>query len=365
MQRLWMVILCASTVAWSAVTAPAAPTLREVARIRGQGKSQLLGLGLVVGLNGTGDKGEELAMARPLAEVLRRMGNPLPSLSELESSKSVALVMVHCEVPRQGAKIDDELDIRITVIHSAKSLDGGILLTAALTSAVPGGPLYAFAQGEIVIESSSTPTVGFVRGGAQIVRDINTMPEIRTSFDLIIDEPAMSGWGPAAAIANEINQQYLLTMSRIADPIATVVDERTIRVTVPEAERAAPAAFVGDVMATDIASAMRLLPAQVICNTRTGAILITGDVEVSPAVITHKNLTITTTVPPIEPTAAAPQLRQDRWAKLQTGARPKDTARLGDLIAAFDQLDVSPLDQIQILQMLHKAGKLHARLIVD
>lgn len=360
-----MVIFCTAALGWAAATAPSATTLREIARIKGQGKSQLLGLGLVTGLNGTGDKGEELAMARPLAEVLGRMGNPLPSLTELENSRSVALVMIHCEVPREGAKIDDEIDIRITVIHSAKSLEGGILLTAALTSAVPGGKLYAFAQGEIVLESSGTPTVGFIRGGAQIVRDINTMPEIRSSFELIINEPSMSGWGPAAAIASEINQQYLLSMSQISDPIATVIDERTIRVVVPDAERQAPAAFVGDVMATDIASALRLLPAQVICNTRTGAILITGDVEVSPAIITHKDLTITTTVPPIEPTAAAPQLRRDRWASLGTTSRPSDKAKLGDLIAAFDQLDVSPLDQIQILQMLHRAGKLHARLIVD
>jgi flagellar P-ring protein precursor FlgI len=107
------------------------------------------------------------------------------------------------------------------------------------------------------------------------------------------------------------------------------------------------------------------LPAQVIVNSRTGAIIVTGDVQISPVAITHKELTITTTVPAAAPSAQAPISRRDRWTDLKTGARPSEAARLADLLAAFERLNIPTPDQIEILQMLHKTGKLHARLVVD
>jgi flagellar P-ring protein precursor FlgI len=239
-----------------------------------------------------------------------------------------------------------------------------MLLAAPLTSAVPNDVVYAIAAGPIGLEEDSTSTVGFVPGGADVVQNVETTPRITSAFTLVVDQH-FSGWGPAAEIASEINQQYLLTTAEIAEPLATVVDPRTIRVVVPENERGNVAAFVADVLDTDVGSALRRLPAQVICSTRTGIILITGDVQVSPAVITHRDLTITTTVPPPLPSAERPMVERSNWAAVETNARATETARLQDLMDAFDQLDVPPRDQIHILQMLHKAGKLHARLIVD
>lgn len=344
----------------SASPALASKTLREIARVRGQGASSVQGLGLVIGLNGTGDSQSELAVARPLAEVLRRMGNQV-SVDEMSSAKSVALVMVTCEIPREGALTDDRLDITVSVINSAKSLEGGMLLVCPLTAG-PGSPVYAFARGELLIPAGSPRTSARVTNGAQIVRDVNTTPPVSAGFDLILDTNFAVG-GTSATIASEINQQYLLTSDRIEQPVAKALDERTVRVTVPPAERADAQAFFGDVMRTEVTAALRQLPARVICDTRAGIIVLTGDVTVSPAVITHKDLTISTIV---QPPGAPPLLSTtSEFAAVETQADEADLSRLEDLIAAFDQLDVPPVEQIQILKMLHQAGKLHARLIID
>ncbi len=145
--------------------------------------------------------------------------------------------------------------------------------------------------------------------------------------------------------------------------MAQAVDPRTVRIVVPLAERARPAAFFGDIMQTDISSALRKLPAQVRCDTARGIIVITGDVQVSPAVITHKDLTITTTIQPDGP-LPGDEVRSE-FAAVYAGDGEVDTSRLQDLIAAFDQLDIPPIEQIDILKMLRDTGKLHAKLIID
>jgi len=362
MQSMWRWIVTLITCATlCAAPAHAGKSLRDVSRVKGQGASMIQGLGLVVGLNGTGDAGTELAMARPLAAALTNMGNPV-SIDELASTNSAALVLVTCSIPRDGAKVDDEYEVTVSVINSAQSLKGGILLMAPLTPR-PNSPVYAFANGRLTLPEEDNPTVAMIKRGAQIVREINTMPNIGGSFDLIIDSP-FAGWGPAASIASEIDQNYRLSSDRLGDPLARVIDPRTIRVTVPTNERTNPGSFFGHVMETDISGALRKLPAQVICDTRAGIIVMTGDVEVSPIVITHKDLVITTLVDPqIQPLES-----DSEFAAIQTDTgvdKDSTTAKLQDLISAFDQLDVPPIEQIHILELIHKAGKLHARLIVD
>jgi len=344
----------------TATDAAASRTLREVTRLRGQGASTVQGLGLVVGLTNTGDSPTELALARPLAEALRKLGNPV-SIDEMGPGKSVALVMVTCEIPREGVMTDDRLDVTISVLNSAKSLKGGTLLMAPMTPG-PGAPVYAFARGDLIIPDQNSPTSARISRGAQMVRDVNTTPPIPAGVDLIIDQHFALG-GSSARIASEINLQYLLTADRFEAPIATAVDARTVRVVVPPAERANPQAFLSDIMRTDITSALRELPARVICDTRSGVIVITGDVLVSPAIITHRDLTFSTVIPPPPPNQ--PRVVERDFAAIETQADEADLARLEDLIAAFDQLQVPPVEQIRILQMLREAGKLHARLIVD
>lgn len=338
-----------------------ATTVKELVRIKGQGESILRGYGLVVGLPGTGDSGKELAVSRPLAKLLENNGNELGSLRELASAKSVALVSVTCVIPAGGARADDTYDVQVSTLLNASSLKGGELYLCALEGPLPdpSRKIYAFAQGLVDLHDPSVPTSGRVRKGARIIEDI-LMPGVGDSFELIIDPP-YAGWAAASQIAIAINGKAQPQGPRVA----TVIDERTIRVVIPEADRADRAAFLADVLAAEVNQRLLDLPAQVICNQRTGSIIVTGDVEISPVAITHKDLTITTTVPPPSPSAANPMIVQDRWTAVAPGAGPAEMARLADLIRAFKQLDIPVEEQINILQMLHKTGKLQAKLIVD
>lgn len=339
-------------------------TVKELTRLKGQGESVVQGIGLVVGLSGTGDSGKELAMARPLMQVLANNGNMLGSPKELASSKAVALVTVTCTIPAAGARADDRLDAMVSVVNSAVSLKGGRLFLAPLRGPRRDDPIiWAMAEGAVDLEDTTVPTVGRVRGGARILEDV-LMPALDDVFELII-HPHFSGYPAATEIAASINHQYFNSPQAGGPSIATVIDDRTIRVSIPEAERAARAAFVADVLNTDINVTLLKLPAQVVCNQRTGAIIVTGDVQISPVAITHKDLVITTTIPPPQPTATDPLIERNRWTGVYTSAKPSETARLTDLLAAFKKLDVPVNEQISILQMLRKAGKLQAELIVD
>jgi flagellar P-ring protein precursor FlgI len=342
------------------LAAPAlATTVKELVRMEGHGESVLRGVGLVVGLNGTGDSGKELAMARPLAMALENNGNAVSSPIELKNSKSCALVFVTCRVPSSGALSDDTLDVHVAVANSASSLAGGQLYLAPLRGPFRDSEVYAIAEGMIEIESAGSPTTARVRKGARVVKDILMAP-VDSEFNLIIEAP-YAGWASASQIASAINAK--------AQPqgpaVATAVDSRTIRVVIPESERADKAGFLADVLSADVNNALLDLPAQVIMNPRTGAIIITGEVTISPVAITHKNLTITTVTPPPVPTAQNPVLKQRDWTEFKLGARPAESARLADLVAAFEQLDIPVEEQVSIIQMLHKGGQLKAKLVMD
>jgi flagellar P-ring protein precursor FlgI len=355
----------AQILAWPTISAAEAQgiSVKDLARIRGEGESVLQGVGLVMGLPGTGDSGKELVAARPLAQVLQNAGVPVPDLKELEKSKSVALVMVTCTVPARGALTDDKLDAHVTALNSAKSLRGGRLFLAPLAGPIPGMPVYAIAEGAIDIELSPVPTTARVRLGARIIRDIPT-GSVAETFDLIL-EPTFAGWASAAQIASSINDAYFNSPVHRGPPVASQVNDRAIRIEIPEQERSNPGAFVADVLNTPINPELLRLPAMVVVNSRTGAIVVTRDVRIGAVAITHKDLTITTTLPPPEPTPADPMIERTRWTGLETDARPSEEARLSDLLRALDRLDVPSQDQVEILQTLHKSGRLHAHLVID
>lgn len=355
------------TLVLAGLTAGAAgqDSLGAFVRMRGQQDSVVQGLGLVIGLNGTGDSGADLVLARPLAEALRRLGNPVADFAELRNSRSAALVMVTCTIPPMGAAVGDVYDVRVATLHSATSLLGGQLIISPLLSSNPEDPLiYAYGEGALRLEDPEHPTVAIVAGGGRVAVDIATTAAIGDVFDLIV-QPAYVGWPAVNYLSNQIEDEYYLTVAPNAEPVAVVVNERTIRVIVPEAERANPAAFVGQVMQTPVTASLLGLPAKVVANTRTGVIVVDGEVEISPAVITHKSLVISTTLPTPEPTPEAPIVERGRWARVAPGAEPPALGRIQDLLASLNQLDVPPADQIEILLLMHEAGKLHGRLIVD
>ncbi len=345
-----------------------ATTVKEIARIKGQGENVLRGQGLVFGLNGTGESGKELVMARSLAEYYRNNGNPVTDLSDLKGAKNVAIVNVFITIPEGGGRIDDTFDVSVQATHSASNLTGGVLYLTPMLGPLPNpkDTPWAFAQGDIVVEDKANPRRGRIRAGGRLVKDI-LRGDVGDTFTLIL-RPPYQGWSSANTVAATITQELYGKVGRNLSglpPIATVIDDRSIRIDVPASERSDRAGFIGDVLATPINIALLKLPAQVIYNSESQMIILTGDVEISPVAITQKDLTITTTVPAPVATADNPVVETKRWTSMSTGGRDADKAKLQDLLNAFNQLKIPVTEQVAILSMLEKTGKLHARLIRD
>lgn len=336
----------------------AGTTVKEIARIKGQGESIIRGAGLVTGLPGTGDSGKETAALRPLARTLENSGVTVASAREIQG-KSVALVLITCVIPPEGSRADDRFDCTVTVVGNASSLKGGHLFLTPLRGPFPDSPVYAMCEGAVEIPDASVPTTGRVRLGARMIQDI-LMPEVKQTFELLL-HPSFAGWAAASQVATAVNAK--------AQPqgpaVAIAIDERTVRVEIPDAEMTDRAAFLADVLSAEVNPSLLDLPAQVIVNTRSGSIIVTGDVTIAPVAFTTRDLSITTVRPAPTPTAQAPLVERSRWADLQTGARPSEQTRLTDLLAAFKHLDIPVSEQINLLQMLHKTGKLQARLVID
>ena len=362
MRRLILGILALSLYCGASL----ATRVKDVARMDIQGESVLQGLGLVLGLPGTGDSGKDLVLARPLAQVLANNGAPIANFEELKSSRSVALVMVTCKTPAAGVRLNDQYDVIVTVLHSATSLKGGELYLTAMTGPRPGQPVYAMARGPIEVDDETIGTRGRVRRGAQIVRPF-PQAIIGDSFDLVV-EPSFAGFQTTTHIAGRIRDEYQLApdgFSQVGEPIAQAIDDRTIRIRVPSGYKSNPTPFIADVMNTEFDAGQLKLPARVVVNRRTGAIIATQDVRISLVAIAHRNLIVRRINPAPQATPAAPLISTDSVAGVGTDIEPQEQARLDDLLNAFKALDVPVEDQIEILHMLEKSGRLNAELIVD
>lgn len=263
--------------------------------------------------------------------------------------------------------MDDTFDVFVTVMHSATSLAGGRLLISPLLGPLPRHSQeepFAFAEGPLVIEETTNPRVGRIRGGAKMVRDIMMLP-VRDVLTLIIN-PEQRGWTTSRTIANEING----ATGRLDDetsgaPIARAMDEMTVQVLIPEHERIDPANFIARILSLRFSPTLLDQPAMVVVNERTGVITMSADVDISPGAVAYKDMIVTTTTPAPTPTPQDPLIQRNRWVGVATSGRSSERARLSDLLKALNQLNVPPRDQIYIITQLHDSGRLHAKLVVE
>ncbi|MHC4976422.1 MAG: flagellar basal body P-ring protein FlgI [Planctomycetota bacterium] len=330
-------------------------SVQEITRLRGQGESVLQGLGLVIGLPGTGDSGEDLLVARPLAELLANSGNAVGSFEELAASQSAAIVMVTARIPESGGKSDDKFDVIVSAINNPESLEGGELFITPMRGPLPGQPVFAFAQGSLVLEGENVARAR-VRGGAQLVRDIN-MPTIQEDGSVtLLLRPSFAGWTTSQLIADTINQ-HRLGFDTQAEEIAYAVDDRTVRVQIPTEELADPANFLADILSIQFDGSLLELPARVVVNEREGVIIATGNARITAVVISHGNMVVTT----------VNEVGGDDGDEnpMLTRAGTTGGTRVEDLLAAFRQLDVSVEDQIAIFSQLHRSGRLLAELVIE
>ncbi|MGD0139354.1 MAG: flagellar basal body P-ring protein FlgI [Tepidisphaeraceae bacterium] len=342
------------------LAAPAdAVKIADITRIGGERTNILTGLGLVYGLKGTGDGGNFTPAIAPLRSMLSKFGDPATVL-ELKNAANVAVVMVTATVPAAGARDGDHLDVHISSVGAAASLHGGRLFVTPMQGPLPGGPLLALAEGPVTIEDPSTPTVGVIRaaaGGAVMEADLPArVIDASGRFTLILDEYSTS-WGTASRIAKIIND------SEAADgeTLATAIDGKNVVVTMPASEREHPDTFISRIQQLPVQ--MLATKARVTIDQKTGTIIMTGDVEISPVVISHNGLSISTVVPPRQPTARNPMVTDHEAIAISTTDEPN--GNLEDLVAAMEQLKVPAQDRIQIIEELYKTGKLHAELIEE
>jgi len=341
-------------------------SIQDLVRLKGHERNVLTGMGIVIGLDGTGDSSRDsLVTARPYARLFANLGNEPISVEELAEADSYALVQVTLIVPPTGAREGDRFDIAVQTLYNAESLAGGRLIVSLLR--VPGpdtpdAPVYAFAEGPLVIEDLN-PRGATVRGGGQMLRDIRTNPVGPGGVIELVLRDEYAGFPVASMIADAINDEFLI--DGYSD-IAMVTDAKNIRVLLPRADRARPAPFLATLMTIPIDPSLIQTAARIVVNERRGIIAVTGSVEIGPVAVTHRGLSITTITPPPEASPENPLVATTRWAGFDTtDGQTNGSTRLVDLLDALDRLNVATEDQIAIIYELKRTGALHAEIVQE
>lgn len=336
-----------------------AVTVQDIVRVKGSESNKLVGMGLVVGLKGTGDGGKFAPAMRALAQVIGKLNDANVVASELADAKNVALVTITADLPPEGVREGDRVDVHVAAVGPAKSLAGGRLFMVPLIGPQPNSPVFAYAEGALTIEDKDTPTVARVERGAQMTADVQSRLMDRFGrITLVINQPN-AGWPVANNLANLVND----LVAPDGPAVARAVDPKNIVIEVPMWQRENPAAFISPILQTYVDATQVAGGGRVVINERTGTIVISGEVQVSPVIISHRGLTITTITPPPAANAAQPIVEDQPFVGIDPEGR--GGAALADLLGAFNQLKVPAGDRIEILKLLHESGKLHAQLILE
>ncbi len=200
-------LLCAAIIALCARVA-GATSVQDLIWLRGHEHSVLLGMGIVVGLNGTGDTSKDSYIAaRPYARLLTNLGNPIVDLEELSQADAFAIVAVTMRIPPTGVRDGDRLDVSVEKLFNAESLAGGRLIASMLRLPGPDSPELlpmAFAEGPLVIEGGN-PGSAIVRAGGQMLTDIRANPVSAGGQMTLVLKEQYAGYQVAATIAGAIN----------------------------------------------------------------------------------------------------------------------------------------------------------------
>lgn len=335
--------------------------VQDLVRLKGSESSKLIGMGIVVGLNGTGDGSKFASSHKMLAEAVGKLADETATVAQISESDAVALVYLSAEIPGHGVRSGDKLDVQIAKAGDAKSLEGGRLVISWLAGPTPDAPVMAVAEGQVSIPDPRHPTTAKIEGGAQMIRDVVSQPMDQFGRVHLVLNDSVASWPAATSLARLINE----VLAPDAPPIAQAVDQKNILVSVPQDQRATPGSFISQILRTYVEPALIHSGAKVLVNARTGTIVITGDVMVSPVVISHEGLTITSIRPP-QPAAAQAQqaeLVEERFIPIDPAE--EGGASLSQLLEAFNQLKVPATDRIAIIRQIAASGKLHAQLIEE
>ncbi|MBI4580430.1 MAG: flagellar basal body P-ring protein FlgI [Planctomycetes bacterium] len=369
--------------------AAGAVKIGDITHLQGSRSNKLTGMGLVMGLKGSGDGGKFAPALRSLARLYRNYGIDAATLDELRNAKNVAIVEVEATLPQEGVREGDRVDVRVVSAGGAKSLAGGQLF---MTPLVSGNPMdtrvMAVASGPLQLPDPEMPTVARIAQGATVERDFIhnyvalgrelAVYAVRSAsrplewlqaderYVTFVIEEAHAEWSIAHTIAQCINEEALVSDMDTGEgdqgQLAVAFDPRTVIVRLPRADWDNPAPFVFRLEKMQLI--MPLTEARVVIDRTSGTIVVKGDVEISPVALTHKSLTIVTTMTGgPEPAPGTP--RTSTGSFLAVDPQHRGGAKLMDLLEALNQLKVPAEDRIGIIENLHKGGQLHANLIVQ
>lgn len=363
------VSMTAALVANVFAMAPASATsvlVKDIAHVQGVTGNQLVGYGLVTGLNGTGDSTSVIFTSQTIQNVLQSFG--LSTTSNEVRTRDVAAVMVTATLP-PFAHSGDNVDVTVSAMGDSSSLQGGTLVLTELKAA--NDLVYATAQGPVSIggfsasfDASSTtknhPTAGRIPNGAVIARDMITPIQNGDGFNYVITTPDFK---TAANLATALNHRF-------GGGTAGATDAETVHVTLPPAYRNNPVQFLAD--ASDVSLTQDEL-AKVVMNERTGTIVFGGDIKLAPCAIAHGNLSITITqenkyVPsPFSTTGGGLQSNTRVTAQEEKKRLTfiSGAATLSSVVRALNTMGVTPRDLIAIVQALRQAGALQADLEIQ
>lgn len=354
LHRLLRLCLVAAALALLPTVATARVRLENLCTLQGQQEVRLTGFGLVVGLPGTGDGAKNLPTVRALRAALARMNQPTGEL-DVKNGDNVAVVLIEATIPKTGLRRGQKVDGFISTILGAKSLRGGRLLSTPLTSTTIGDDTaVALAGGAVTVEDIQRPTTGRLMLGVDLLADVTTlfMNQIHgDSITLLIDPNRASFW-TSSEVARVVNAEFKFEAGNRM--LARSTGPGSVEVTILPQYRDSPVDFVAQVL--EIAIDVPHTAARVVLNPRSGTIVVTGEVEVSPVVISHKSFTVE--VGAIEPVDAG-----GPFVAFKDGQMRQSPQQLDDLIKALRQLRVPTADIIAIIRELHASGKLHAELI--
>jgi flagellar P-ring protein precursor FlgI len=349
--------------------APHMARIKDVTSVEGIRDNMLLGYGLVVGLNGTGDKQQTIFSIQTLGSMLERMGVNIKDRISNIQVRNIAAVFVTATLPpfsRPGLKID----VTVSSIGDAKSLAGGTLLLTPL--AAPDGQVYAVAQGPLVIGGYSAgtsanakvvnhPNVGRIPLGALVERDASLNLSQMNLLSLLLRD---DDFDTARDVASVINKE-------LGTPAARVVDSRRIEIAdVRAAAGDVPAlmARIGDLVVHTNPSA------KVVVNERTGTVVMGGNVTISACAILHGNLSIQVTtefqVSQPAPFSKTGQTEVVPQTQVQAQEVPvqvlqlKEGATVEELVRGLQTMGATARDVVAILQSIKAAGALNAELEV-
>ena len=343
-----------------------AERVKDLANLAGARSNQLIGYGLVVGLDGTGDQTTQTPFTtQSIQSMLSQLGVNLPPGTNLQL-KNVAAVMVTTQLPPY-VQPGQVLDITVSSLGNAKSLRGGTLLMTPLKGA--NGQIYAMAQGNVAVAGAGASSggsktqinqlnAGRIPGGATVERAV---PAVVGQGDYVQLELRDNDFGVARAMVGAINRRF-------GSPVAAALDGRVIRVRAPEGTDAR-VAFVADL--ENVSVEVTMPAAKVIINARTGSIVMNQAVTIDACAVSHGNLTVTINSEPVI-SQPAPFSQGQTVVTERSDVQVKQEgngfvalpagARLADVVKALNTLGANPSDLLAILQAMRSAGALKAEL---